>query len=261
MGHVDHTQATGNGGVMLIREADAAGTPNVIGGNQVQFHIRAGLSGTFVGSPGFLWDGYINNGWGNLQGGFWRGRVANISGTTWRHVATFDIGYTQDVCFKIDFTGTQGFGGPTEFWRRINRAVAPSPVAGLVASELTSSSVRISWNPPASDGGQAISAYLLRYSSVTPADTGNFVNHSQENNRTRLVTGLTPGQRLYFTVYAHNGVGYSQKSSDLLVVMPGRAYVGKGGGFVPAAEIRAGATAALAGDVRVGKGGSYVPTG
>jgi hypothetical protein len=139
---VDYTKGTGNGGTMLIRDL----------GLQVQFHLQAGLSATFVGSPGFRWDRYIG-GW--VGGTNWAGRVANYSNREWRHVASYDIGTTQDIAFKIDYTGTEGFGGPTEFWQRINRATVPGAPTGLVLSLATATRLGISYSR-GGNGGSAI---------------------------------------------------------------------------------------------------------
>ncbi|MGW9345581.1 fibronectin type III domain-containing protein [Streptomyces albidoflavus] len=208
MGHADHTKGTGNGGVMLIRVADAAGTPGVIGGNEVQFHIRAGLSSTYVGSPGFRWDGYINGGWGDPTN--WRGRIGNISGTTWRHVATFYIGYTQDVCFRIDYSGTQGFGGPTDFWVAVGRATVPATPNTPNVSNLQADRMTLSWNIPA-DNGAGIDQMLLRQSSTL--DFSSYIDHPRGGNVTSAeIAGLTPGATYYWRVYAHNSQGYSGSS-------------------------------------------------
>jgi hypothetical protein len=108
---VDYTRGTGNGGVMLIRDT----------GSAVEFHIRSGLSATWVGSPGFGWSGNVN---GQGVGG----QVANIQGTTWRHLGTWGVGTSQVVNFSIANSGTQGFGGPTSFDQQIDRAPTPPPV-------------------------------------------------------------------------------------------------------------------------------------
>jgi hypothetical protein len=211
MGHADYTRGTGNGGVMLIRVADSSGTPGVIGGNEIQFHIRAGLSGTFVGSPGFRWDGYIDGSWGDPTN--WRGRIANISGTTWRHVATFYIGYNQDVCFRIDNSGTQGFGGPTDFWLSISRAVVPQAPTPIGIDMVNHQDFRYrfggNW-----DGGSPILEWQIGY-GYDP----NNVQYLAPSSGTILVGTFVVGADIYIWSRGRNAVGWGPWSSRMSVTL------------------------------------------
>lgn len=104
----DYTKGTGSGGTMLIRDL----------GLQVQFHIQAGSSATYVGSPGFGTNAYTDGAWRGLP------NLANYSNREWRHLGSHNQTSTGDVCFHIDASGTSGFGGPTDFWQNLYRAPA-----------------------------------------------------------------------------------------------------------------------------------------
>jgi hypothetical protein len=209
---VDYTRGTGAAGTMLIRDT----------GWSVEFYIQSGYSSTFVGS--LAWSGFVN-------GGGRGGSFAYPSGSPWVLVHAENVSSTQDVRFSIGASGTSGLGGPTDFWQRIERTppdtrTPPSAPGNPTFSEITPTSVRISWAASGSTGGAAIDAYLLRRKD-TPG--GSYVDHSQENNRTRLVTGLTPGRTYYWSVYAHNVKGYSPQTAEVPLTMPTGARVKVGG--------------------------------
>lgn len=82
------------------------------------------------------------------------------------------------------------------------------------ATEVGINSMRINWGGGADNGGAAIDQYLLRR-SLTP-DFASFVQYiNPGNDFTELVTGLTPGVKYYWKVYAHNSVDYGPASSVL----------------------------------------------
>lgn len=66
----DYTRGTGSGGIMLIRDQ----------GWSVEFHIQAGQSSTYVGSPGFGTDAHVDGAWRGLP------NVANYSNRVWRYL-------------------------------------------------------------------------------------------------------------------------------------------------------------------------------
>lgn len=203
MGHADYTQGTGNGGIMLIRVADAAGTSGVINGNDIQFHIQAGLSATFTNA--LKWKRYINGAWTDPAGS-----VAYGTGRPWVQLATHNITYTQDVCFGLLATGTQGLGGPTDFWLRINRAVAPAPPTPLGFDQITHTSLRYRFSGN-SDGGAPIDQWLMQFGTNPTLDGAGNVN--EVSNGTTVKTGLNPAVTYYAWSIGHNSVGYGGWSS------------------------------------------------
>lgn len=89
----------------------------------------------------------------------------------------------------------------------------PSVPGNPTFSEITATSVRVSWAASSSNGGRSIDAYLLRRRDVV---NGPYVDNSALNT-SRVITGLTPGKSYFFSVYAHNSIGYSAQTAQLEV--------------------------------------------
>jgi hypothetical protein len=62
--------------------------------------------------------------------------------------------------------------------------------------------VTLSWNAPEDIGGFAITNYYINYTNPTTSVTSNIDAGANTN---RLITGLTNGTSIVFTVTAHNG--------------------------------------------------------
>ena len=82
-------------------------------------------------------------------------------------------------------------------------AAAPTNVSGQV---------RLTWLAPASNGGSAVTDYIIQRS---PNGTTGWVTISDgvNTNTTYTVTGLINGTRYYFRVYAHNAAGNGPASN------------------------------------------------
>lgn len=93
-------------------------------------------------------------------------------------------------------------------------ATNPSQPAAPTASEVTTTSMRLSWSIPAANGA-AIDQMLLRRSInpdlSTPYDDYTF----PPGTTSAVITGMTPGATYYWAVFARNSVGYSQRSNVL----------------------------------------------
>jgi c-di-GMP-binding flagellar brake protein YcgR len=86
----------------------------------------------------------------------------------------------------------------------------PSPPQDLTAVA-GNSNVKLTWQPPADNGGLPVSGYIIYY-GVSP---GNYTtNITVDNVTTYTITSLTNGQRYYFAVSAINAVGESEKSNE-----------------------------------------------
>lgn len=96
----------------------------------------------------------------------------------------------------------------------------PSPPGTPSFSQILPTSVQVSWGGSGDNGGSGIDSYLLRYWPNSDG-SGSYIDHSVENNTSRLVTGLIPGKQYRFVVYAHNGSadnnGYSNPSGAAVV--------------------------------------------
>lgn len=187
----DYTRGTGSGGIMLIRDQ----------GLSVEFHIQSGQSATFVGSPGFGTNAFVNGAWRGLP------NLANYSNRVWRHLGSHNATYNQDVCFHIDASGTQGFGGPTDFWQYIHRATVPSAPTSLGLDQVghTTARYRFSGN---SDGGSPIREWQIGYGT----DPNN-VQFTKGSNGTTVIDGLTIGTTWYFWSRGRNDVGWGPWSA------------------------------------------------
>lgn len=111
----------------------------------------------------------------------------------------------------------------------------PSKPGTPTFSEVTPTSVRVSWTASTDNAGSAIDGYLLRQRAEA-GDSG-YTDVSQQNNLSRVVTGLTPGEDYTFSVYAHNGSadngGYSLESTRATIQLPAGVFVSDGTAWHP----------------------------
>jgi hypothetical protein len=175
----DYTKGTGSGGTMLIRDL----------GLQVQFHLKSGSSATWVGSPGFGTNAYVDGAWRGLP------NLANVSGNPWVHLGSHNANYTQDVCFHIDYSGTSGYGGPTDFWQNIYRAPAytappPPTMHGFTTVGHTDATVQFS---STGTGNGTINGWQLAYGLTTNINDATVIASSG----TSFLTGLKQGATYY----------------------------------------------------------------
>ncbi len=87
---------------------------------------------------------------------------------------------------------------------------APGAPTGVAGSNPTSTSIDVSWTPPADDGGSAIIRYVVQASDRwwgDVADVGYTSDDSAGWRRRVTWTGLTPGTTYLFQVVARNAVG------------------------------------------------------
>lgn len=98
-------------------------------------------------------------------------------------------------------------------------ATAPSAPLALAASPMESS-VQLSWAIPESDGGAAISDYLIQYSSDSGLTWETFVDGAS-TLMTAAVTGLVNGSGYLFRVAAVNRIGAGDFSLISEAVVPG----------------------------------------
>ena len=98
-----------------------------------------------------------------------------------------------------------------------HRAVGPAHVDRGPDQRLGSG--RLSWLLPASNGGSAITDYIIQRS---PNGTIGWVtiNDGVRTTTTYTVTGLTNGTRYYFRVLAKNAAGNSAASSNVANAIP-----------------------------------------
>lgn len=186
----DYTRSTGNSGTMMIRDTN----PGAASGN-VEFWLNSNNSTTF--NHELPWRYTIN---GSTSGVLEHNYNA---GSGWNLLGSWNITYSQTVMFKLEATGTSGFGGPTTFNQWIQRATVPDPPSNPSFSAVGPTSLNVHWTPNG-NGGASIDNYQIGY-ALTSAGATSFVTSTTSP---KLITGLTPGTTYYFWVQAHNSVGW-----------------------------------------------------
>jgi len=90
----------------------------------------------------------------------------------------------------------------------------PSPPQNLTVIA-GNRNVTLTWEPPADNGGMAVTNYTVYYGT----SPGNYTNNITLGNITNYtITGLINGQRYYFAVSAINAVGESPKSNEVFAM-------------------------------------------
>jgi hypothetical protein len=111
--------------------------------------------------------------------------------------------------------GTSAASTPSNAVTPSGAAVPGAPTA--VAAAADTKSAVVSWTPPASDGGSAITSYTITPFIGTVAQTTTTVAGSAISAR---VSGLTNGTSYTFRVTARNGVGDSAASAPSDAIVP-----------------------------------------
>jgi predicted RNA-binding protein with TRAM domain len=141
--------------------------------------------------------------------------VGNVVQTKIKHLTNGDS-YTFTVA-AINAVGT----GPAS---SLSNAVTPSTLPGApigAAAVGGHGSATVSFTPPASNGGNAITGYTVEATDTTTRDNGGQVASGSSSPIT--VTGLTNGDTYTFTVQATNATGSGSPSVASNAVVPSGA--------------------------------------
>jgi titin len=142
---------------------------------------------------------------------------AGGSWTTWSHTASTSTsatitGLTNGTSYTFRVSAINAVG--TSSASTASGAVVPlsapgAPTLGTITSANAQASV--SWTAPSSDGGSAISDYLIEYR----AGAGSWVtwSHTASTTTSATITGLTNGTSYTFRVSAINAVGTGTAST------------------------------------------------
>lgn len=187
----------------------------------------AGSDGWWVASDSNLGGG---NDLGYASGSSWSFKNGQNSGEWWYFQGYFDVPHDSNGYASYWTNAQARFGssvGTSPYaetgWRNLPRIPKrPSPPGTPQFTNALPTSVTVSWAGSSDNAGSNIDGYLLRY-WPNAEGTGPYVDHSQQNNTSRTVTGLQPGSWYRFRVYAHNGSadngGYSNPSADAVIRM------------------------------------------
>ncbi|MCE4024659.1 fibronectin type III domain-containing protein [Microbacterium sp. Au-Mic1] len=189
---------------MADHAVGAAGTLSIVdnGWDRVELWVRCSDPATNDG--GYQWGGVVN---GVGVGG----TVSLGAGFGSRLLGAWTVTTSQNVTISQYNTGTYGLGGAASFTDFVFRSTVPATPGAPVASELGPTSMRLTWTIPG-NGGSSIDQMLLRR-STDPA-FGTYTDFPQSAGATTaVVSGLTPGTKYYWRVYAHNARGYSASSA------------------------------------------------
>ena len=144
------------------------------------------------------------SGWSTVSGG----------GAT-RNVTVLSLTNDTPHTFEVRARNSAGGGTASEVIATPAAVVtAPGPPTNVQAVPgVTSGSVKLSWSPPASDGGADIDRYQYRYKT-----TGNYNSwrgNYSGSSRSRVVSGLTNGTVHTFQMRAHNSAGNSTETAGI----------------------------------------------
>ncbi|KAL4660506.1 myosin light chain kinase, smooth muscle-like isoform X1 [Arapaima gigas] len=94
------------------------------------------------------------------------------------------------------------------------------PASAPVISQLSSSSLVLSWSGPSYDGGAAITGYAVEVKAEGPRTPGNWteVTSCCTSTSYRVQTGLEPQGQYCFRVRAYNRVGVSKPSQESEII-------------------------------------------
>jgi len=91
--------------------------------------------------------------------------------------------------------------------------IAPNPPSGLTATDISPTSIELSWNKPASNNGPPVDGYKIEVKIAS----GNFAileSDTDSTIRTYTHTSLTTGTQYTYKVYALNSVDPSDSSNE-----------------------------------------------
>ena len=144
--------------------------------------------------------------------------AAEVAGVTGTGVVL--VGLVNGTPYYFRVTAVNGVGeGPASSEVPATPVTVPGAPAGLSASP-GNARVTLSWAAPASDGGSAVTGYIIYQGTSPGGETGTQVNGSPVTATSYTVAGLTNGTTYYFKAIAVNAVGLSPLSEEASATLP-----------------------------------------
>lgn len=138
--------------------------------------------------------------------------VANSANTltTYSHTG-LQSGHT--YTYKVYAINSVGIGNESNTATAVPTQIITVPGSPtLTATPLSATSVSLSWTPPASDGGTAITGYKIEYTNGTSAYTV-LVSNTSSTQTSYIHSGLSTGASYTYRVTAINAIGPGNPSN------------------------------------------------
>lgn len=154
--------------------------------------------------------------------------VSSDAGATWTAIAhtpsavrSFNVNNLikgRAYKFRVSAVNGLGTGAASSILSLTMGVTTPSVPRALTVGTVTALTAALTWTPPTTNGGAAISDYLVE----TSRDGGtvwNAVPHTASANPKLDVTGLAPGITYLVRVSAKNSAGYSESVSGTFTTL------------------------------------------
>jgi hypothetical protein len=141
-------------------------------------------------------------------GGPWK----NIAYPTTRHHTATGLVNSTRYYFRIAAHNAAGWSKPSTAVNAVPRTVPTAPRSPTATPG--NASVKLTWLPPASNGGAAIDKYLVQRST----NGTTWANVGSPTGLSSTATGLVNGTKYYFRVRAHNSAGFGAFSTIVTAV-------------------------------------------
>ena len=139
-------------------------------------------------------------------GANWDDLEANTGRTTTRYADTgLSAGTTRH--YRVRAINAVGAGDPSNVDNATTAPNVPGPPQGLTAVAVDMTQIDLSWSPPVSDSGSAVSGYRIEVSNTGNSGWSALAANTNSTATEYSHTGLTPDTTLHYRVKAINGVG------------------------------------------------------